>query len=155
MYLFFCFSDGSHPFSELYCVVFIRCITFCHVLLLIVICFHSLSYIVTHCHSLSLVVPPVVTCRHLLYHLLSFFVTLVVTRRHSLLFVVTRCATRRHLFLLRCTICLSFYKRSFFEIILQEQEIGSTPNYKLKIKQYKRQSTLISKNELSYVGPTY
>ena len=52
-----------------------------------------LSLIVTHCHSLSLFV---IHC-----HSLSLVVPLVVTHCHSLSLVVTR-----------CTIRLSFYKRS-------------------------------------------
>ena len=80
VYLFL-FFYGSHLFFEVYCIVFIRCTTCCHLMSLIVICCHSWSFVVSRRLSSSLVVP----------------------------LVVTRCTTR-----------LSFYKRSIFEIIFQE-----------------------------------
>ena len=91
--------------------VFIRFMTRCHSLSLIVTLSYSLSFVVISCHllyhSLSLVVSFVVICcttrYHLLYHYLSFVVPLAVIRYHSLSFDVTRCTTR-----------LSFYKRSLF-----------------------------------------
>ena len=82
--------------------------------------------------------PPVVTRCHLLYHLLSLVVPLVVIRCHSLSLVVplvvtrchslslvvslvvTRCTTRCHSFsfvVTRCTTHLFFYKRSFRSLI--------------------------------------
>ena len=80
--------------------VFIRFMTGCHLLSLIVIFSYSLSFVVIRCH--------------LLYHSLSLVVPLLVirctTRCHSLslvVFDVTRCTTR-----------LFFYKRSLFYIIL-------------------------------------
>ena len=90
--------------------VFIRFMTRCHSLSLIVIFSYSLSFVVIRCHllyhSLSLVSFVVICCttrHHLLYHSLSFVVPLVVIRYRSLSFDVTRCTTR-----------LSFYKRSLF-----------------------------------------
>ena len=74
-------------------VLFICCTTCSHLLLLIVICCHSLSFVVTCCYSL--------------YHSLSFVVTCCTTRCHSLSLVVIRCNTR-----------LSFYKRSFWNVII-------------------------------------
>ena len=72
--------------------VFIRFMTRCHSLSLIVIFSYSLSFVVIRCHllyhSLSLVVSFVVICcttrYHLLYHSLSFVVPLAVIRYHSL-----------------------------------------------------------------------
>ena len=83
--------------------VFIRFITRCHSLPLIVIFCHSLSLAI-RCHllyhsfqSLSFVLPLVVIgC-----HSLSFVLPLVASLCHSLSFVITRCTTR-----------LSFYRRS-------------------------------------------
>ena len=69
--------------------VFIRFITRCHSLLLIVIFCYSLSFVVIRCH--------------LLYHSLSLVVICCTTRCHSLSLVVTRCTT-----------LLSFYKRPLF-----------------------------------------
>ena len=90
--------------------VFIRFMTRCHSLSLIVIFSYSLSFDVIRCHlqyhSLSLVSFVVICCttrHHLLYHSLSFVVLLVVIRYRSLSFDVTRCTTG-----------LSFYKRSLF-----------------------------------------
>ena len=45
MHLFLSQKEDSHPLSEVYCVVFIRCII--HLLPLIVICCYSLSFVVT------------------------------------------------------------------------------------------------------------
>ena len=72
--------------------VFIRFMTRCHSLSLIVIFSYSLSFVVTRCHllyhSLSLVVSFVVICcttrYHSLHHSLSFVVLLVVIRYHLL-----------------------------------------------------------------------
>ena len=87
--------------------VFIRFITRCHSLLLIVIFCYLLSFAVIRCyllnHSLPFVVPLDVTrC-----HSLSFVVSLVFIRCHSLSFDATRCTT-----------LLSFYKRSLFHKFL-------------------------------------
>ena len=73
-------------------VVFIRFMTHCHSLSLVVSFCYSLSFAVIRCHllyhSLSLVVSFVVICcttrYHSLYHSLSFVVPLVVIRYHSL-----------------------------------------------------------------------
>ena len=73
-------------------VVFIRFMTRCHSLSLVVSFCYSLSFAVIRCHllyhSLSLVVSFVVICcttrYHSLYHSLSFVVPLVVIRYHSL-----------------------------------------------------------------------
>ena len=70
--------------------VFIRFITRCHSLSLIIIFCYSLSFVVTRCHSLSFVVTCCTTRCHSLYHSLSFAVT-------------------------RCTSRLSFYKRTFLQ----------------------------------------
>ena len=70
--------------------VFIRFITRCHSLSLIIIFCYSLSFAVTRCHSLSFVVTCCTTRCHSLYHSLSFAVT-------------------------RCTSRLPFYKRSFLQ----------------------------------------
>ena len=107
--------------------IFIRFITRCHSLSLIVIfvtrC-HSLSLVFSRWNFLPLAVPLVLTRCHLLYHSLSLFVIccatrchslsslsfvapLVVILGHSLSFVVTRCTTH-----------LSFYKRSNVSVSL-------------------------------------
>ena len=91
--------------------VFIRFMTRCHSLSVIVIFSYWLSFLVIRCHllhhSLSLAVSFVVICCttrcHSLYHSLSFVLPLVVICYHSFSFDVTRCTTR-----------LSFYKRSLF-----------------------------------------
>ena len=83
--------------------VFIRFITRCH----------SLSLIVIFCHSLSLAI----RC-HLLYHSfqsLSFVLPLVVIRCHSLSFVLPLVASLCHslsFVITRCTTRLSFYRGS-------------------------------------------
>ena len=60
VYLFLFY--GSHPFFEMWCVVFICCTTCCHLLSLIVICCVSLTFVFTRYHSLSLVVTIVTGC---------------------------------------------------------------------------------------------
>ena len=87
-------------------------------------CCHSLSLIAICCHLLSLVVSLAVT----LCHSLSFVVTRCTTRCHSLSFVVTRCTTRCHslslvvpLVVTRCTTRLSFYQRSWPDIMLNQK----------------------------------
>ena len=75
--------------------VFIRFINRCHSLPLVFIFCYLLSFVATRCHSLSLTVPllvsPVVTCCHALYHSLSFAVTCCHSLYHSLSLVVARC----------------------------------------------------------------
>ena len=119
VYLFLCFMAVIH---SLKCTVSLS-----FFVPLAVICCHSLSFVVTRCHSFSLVVIlsyslyhslslvaiRCTTCCHSLYHSLSFNVTLC----HSLSIVVPLAVTR-------CTTRLTFYKRSLFEIILQEQEFS-------------------------------
>ena len=91
--------------------VFIRFITRCHSLSLIVIFCYSLSFVVscctTRCHSLNHSLPFVVPLDVTLCHSLSFVVPLVFIRCHSLSFDATRCTT-----------LLSFYKRLLFHKFL-------------------------------------
>ena len=101
--------------NRIYCwyhtwVVFVRCTTCCHSLLLIVICCDSLSFVVSNCHSFSFVVHLVVTRCHSLYHSLSF----VVSRCHSLSLVIPSLS----LVFSRWTARLSFYKRSSMSIVI-------------------------------------
>ena len=96
--------------------VFIRFISRCRSLSLIVAFYYSLSYVVTRCHSLSLAVPLVVPCCTTHCHSLSFFVPLIVIRCHSLSFVVSLVVIRSHslsFVVTRFTTRLSFYKQSF------------------------------------------
>ena len=90
---------------------FLRFITRCHSLSLIVIFCYLLLFVVIRCHllyhSLSLVVTCCITPCHSLYHSMSFFVSRCHSLYHSLSFDVTRCTTR-----------LSFYKRSLFDNFL-------------------------------------
>ena len=134
--LFFNHSNCSHPSLEVVylflCfmafIQFLKCtVSFSFVALLAVVCCHSLSFVVTRRHSLPLVV---ILC-HSLYHSLSLVATRCTARCHSLYhslsFDVTLCHSLSivvPLVVIRCTTRLSFYKRSLFEIILQEQEIS-------------------------------
>ena len=85
-------------------------VTHCHSLSLFVTHFHSLSLavplVITRCHSLSLVLPLVIIRCHSLYHSLSLVVIRCHSLYHSLSLVVTLCTTR-----------LSFYKRSYRNIV--------------------------------------
>ena len=101
---------------------FIRFITCCYSLSLIVIfchrC-HSLLLVVIHstrCHSLSFVVARCTTSCHSLSHSLSLIVPLIVQSLcHSLAFIVTRCHSLSPvvpLVVTRFTTRLSLYKRS-------------------------------------------
>ena len=114
----FCFIL-KHKITLFYLLsfVFIRSITRCHSLSLIVTFCYSLSFVVTRCytlspvvsdllsltccHSLPLLVPLVVTRFHLMYHSLPLVVVCCHSLYHSFSLVVTRYITR-----------LSFYKRS-------------------------------------------
>ena len=79
-----------NSFWNLKTLVVICCTTLCH----------WFSLVATRCHSFSFVV----TCCYSLYHSLSLFLPLVVTRCHSLSFVVPLVVTR----------CHSMYPLSFF-----------------------------------------
>ena len=79
--------------------IFIRFITRCHSLSLIVI-------FVTRCHSLSFVVSCCTTRRHSFNHSLSFVVVLDVTRCHSLPFIVPLVVIRCHSLTFDVTRCI-------------------------------------------------
>ena len=112
-------------------LVFIRFITRCNSLSLIVIFCYSLSFVATRCHSLLFVV----TRCHSLNHSLSFVIPSVVIhytiRWHSLSLVVIRCCSLYHslsfVVTLCTTLCLSFYKRSIktYELVFYEQKFDS------------------------------
>ena len=118
----------SHSYSfVLSLAVMSFAVTHCHFLLLVVIRCHSLSffatYCTTRCHSFSLVVILCTARCHSLYRSLSFVVPLVVIRCHSLSFVVPLIVNRCHslsFVFTRCTIRLSFHKRSFNRIEILE-----------------------------------
>ena len=87
--------------------VFIRFITRCHSLLLVVIFCYSSSFVFIRCHFLY----------HSSYHSLSFVVTLNVIRCHLLSLVVPLDVIHCHSLsfdINRCTTRLSFNKRSLF-----------------------------------------
>ena len=71
--------------------VFIRLITRCYSLSLIVIFCHSLSFVIIQCHSLSFVI---IRCHS--YHSLSLLIPLVITCYHSLSLVIPLVLTLCH-----------------------------------------------------------
>ena len=97
--------------------IFIRFITRCHSLSLIVIfvtrC-HSLSLVFSRWHFLPLAAPLVLTRCHLLYHSLSLFVICCATRCHSLSLAVIRCTTRFYSWSLVVIRCHSMYHSPVF-----------------------------------------
>ena len=103
--------------------VFIRFITRCH----------SLSLIVIFCYSLSLTVPLVVTRCHSLYHSFSFVAPLVFIHCHSLSFLAPLVFIHCHSLsfdVTRCTTRLSFYKQSlFYNFLLFTSFITKTKKY--------------------------
>ena len=110
-----------HQFPNLEIIYTVEYILFIHCIFTSFTYWHSLSFVAiccsSCCHSLSLVVSLFITCYHSLslviirYHSLS----LVVTHYQLLSLAVPLVVTNSHLLslnVIRCTTCLSFYKRS-------------------------------------------